>query len=275
MRQISSITELRDQLRGQNRVAFVPTMGNLHQGHITLVKEAAKKCDHVVVSIFVNPMQFGQNEDLDAYPRTLEADSQALTAAGAELMGIGRSVYAVFDRQVLAHALERIHQAMARGAPSQQEVWEGPDVDLARLPVQHCWPGDVAPLITWGLTITRGPRKARQNLGIYRQQVLSRNQVIVRWLAHRGGALDFADHCAQHPGQPYPVAVALGADPATLLGAVTPVPDALSEYQFAGLLRGARTEVTPAPMSMQMVPFSSSSSISVSKTPAYAPSPDE
>ena len=128
----------------------------------------------------------------------------------------------------------------------QYEVWEGPDVDLARLPIQHCWPGDVAPLITWGLTITRGPRKARQNLGIYRQQVLSRNQVILRWLAHRGGALDFADHCAQHPGQPYPVAVAIGADPATLLGAVTPVPDALSEYQFAGLLRGARTEVAPA-----------------------------
>ena len=101
---------------------------------------------------------------------------------------------------------------VGRGAPCQQEVWEGPDVDLARLPVQHCWPGDVAPLITWGLTITRGPRKARQNLGIYRQQVLSRNQVIVRWLAHRGGALDFADHCAANPGQPYPVAVALGAD---------------------------------------------------------------
>ncbi len=135
---------------------------------------------------------------------------------------------------------------VGRGAPCQQEVWEGPDVDLARLPVQHCWPGDVAPLITWGLTITRGPRKARQNLGIYRQQVIGRNQVIVRWLAHRGGALDFADHCAANPGKPYPVAVALGADPATLLGAVTPVPDSLSEYQFAGLLRGARTEVTPA-----------------------------
>ena len=89
---------------------------------------------------------------------------------------------------------------VARGAPCQQEVWEGPDVDLARLPVQHCWPGDVAPLITWGLTITRGPRKARQNLGIYRQQVIARNQVIVRWLAHRGGALDFADHCAANPG---------------------------------------------------------------------------
>ncbi len=130
--------------------------------------------------------------------------------------------------------------------PCQEVVWEGPDVDLARLPIQRCWPGDVAPLITWGLVITQGPHKKRQNLGIYRQQVLGRNKLIMRWLAHRGGALDFRDHCAAHPGQPYPVAVALGADPATILGAVTPVPDSLSEYQFAGLLRGARTEVAPA-----------------------------
>ncbi len=131
-------------------------------------------------------------------------------------------------------------------APCQEVVWEGQDVDLARLPVQHCWPGDVAPLITWGLVITQGPHKARQNLGIYRQQVLGRNQLVMRWLAHRGGAQDFRDHCAGHPGEPFPVAVALGADPATILGAVTPVPDSLSEYQFAGLLRGARTEVVKA-----------------------------
>jgi 4-hydroxy-3-polyprenylbenzoate decarboxylase len=131
-------------------------------------------------------------------------------------------------------------------APCQEVVWEGNDLDLARLPIQHCWPGDVAPLITWGLVITQGPHKARQNLGIYRQQVLSRNQLIMRWLAHRGGAQDFREHGAAHPGQPYPVAVALGADPATILGAVTPVPDSLSEYQFAGLLRGARTEVVKA-----------------------------
>jgi 4-hydroxy-3-polyprenylbenzoate decarboxylase len=133
-----------------------------------------------------------------------------------------------------------------RSAPCQEVVWEGADVDLARLPIQHCWPGDVAPLITWGLVITQGPHKARQNLGIYRQQVLSRNKVVMRWLAHRGGALDFRDHCEANPGKPYPVAVALGADPATMLGAVTPVPDSLSEYQFAGLLRGARTEVVGA-----------------------------
>jgi 4-hydroxy-3-polyprenylbenzoate decarboxylase len=128
-------------------------------------------------------------------------------------------------------------------APCQETVWEGKDLDLARLPVQTCWPGDVGPLITWGLTVTRGPLKPRQNLGIYRQQVIGPNRVILRWLAHRGGALDFRDHQLAHPGKPFPVAVALGADPATTLAAVTPVPDALGEYQFAGLLRGARTEL--------------------------------
>lgn len=128
-------------------------------------------------------------------------------------------------------------------APCQEIVWEGSDVDLGKLPVQTCWPGDVAPLITWGLTVTRGPNKTRQNLGIYRQQVIGPNKVIMRWLAHRGGALDFREFCLLNPGMPYPVAVALGADPATILGAVTPVPDTLSEYQFAGLLRGAKTEV--------------------------------
>ncbi|HYG54587.1 MAG TPA: 4-hydroxy-3-polyprenylbenzoate decarboxylase [Burkholderiales bacterium] len=128
------------------------------------------------------------------------------------------------------------------GAPCQEVVWEGKDVDLSRLPVQTCWPGDAGPLITWGLTITRGPSKPRQNLGIYRQQVIGRDRVIMRWLAHRGGALDFREH-ALASRQPFPVAVAIGADPATLLAAVTPVPDTLSEYQFAGLLRGGRTEV--------------------------------
>jgi 4-hydroxy-3-polyprenylbenzoate decarboxylase len=128
------------------------------------------------------------------------------------------------------------------GAPCQEAVWEGAEVDLTRLPIQTCWPADAAPLITWGLTVTRGPSR-RQNLGIYRQQVIAKNKVIMRWLAHRGGALDYRDHALARPKEPFPVAVALGADPATILGAVTPVPDALSEYQFAGLLRGARTEV--------------------------------
>jgi 4-hydroxy-3-polyprenylbenzoate decarboxylase len=130
------------------------------------------------------------------------------------------------------------------GSPAcQQTVLEGSAVDLDRLPVQTCWPDDAAPLITWGLVVTRGPGKPRQNLGIYRQQVISRNQTIMRWLAHRGGALDFRDHARANPGSAFPMAVALGADPATILGAVTPVPDNLSEYQFAGLLRGSRTEL--------------------------------
>jgi 4-hydroxy-3-polyprenylbenzoate decarboxylase len=141
-------------------------------------------------------------------------------------------------------------------APCQQVVWEGDDVDLARLPVQTCWPGDAGPLITWGLTVTRGPHRTRQNLGIYRQQVIGRDKLIMRWLAHRGGALDFRDHGLARPGTPFPVAVALGADPATILGAVTPVPDTLSEYQFAGLLRGSKTELVKCLGSDLQVPAS-------------------
>jgi len=141
-------------------------------------------------------------------------------------------------------------------ADCQEIVWEGKDVDLARLPIQTCWPGDVAPLITWGLVITRGPLKKRQNLGIYRQQVIATNKVIMRWLAHRGGALDFRDFKQANPDKPFPLVVALGADPATILGAVTPVPDSLSEYQFAGLLRGSKTEVVKALGSDLQVPAS-------------------
>lgn len=129
-------------------------------------------------------------------------------------------------------------------APCQVNRLEGHALDLARFPIQHCWPGDAGPLITWGLVVTRGPGKKRQNLGIYRQQVIAKNKTIMRWLAHRGGALDFREHARTHPGVPFPIATVLGCDPATILGAVTPVPDSLSEYQFAGLLRGARTELT-------------------------------
>ena len=143
-----------------------------------------------------------------------------------------------------------------RSGPCQEVVLSGDEVDLGMLPIQHCWPGDAAPLITWGLVVTRGPGKRRQNLGIYRQQVLGRNRVIMRWLAHRGGALDFRDHQLAHPGEPFPVAVVLGCDPATILGAVTPVPDSLSEYQFAGLLRGAKTELVKCLGSDLQVPAS-------------------
>ncbi len=154
-------------------------------------------------------------------------------------------------KQVLNMAPKVVKQA-----PCQANVLEGSEVDLGRLPVQTCWPGDAGPLITWALVITRGPHKPRQNLGIYRQQVIGPNKTIMRWLAHRGGALDFREWQQARPGEPFPVAVALGADPATILGAVTPVPDTLSEYAFAGLLRGAKTEVVRCLGSDLQVPAS-------------------
>jgi 4-hydroxy-3-polyprenylbenzoate decarboxylase len=131
----------------------------------------------------------------------------------------------------------------------QRNVWDKNEIDLSRLPIQTCWPEDAGPLITWGLTVTKGPNKARQNMGIYRQQVIAKNKVIMRWLAHRGGALDYRDWQETHPGQPFPLAVVIGADPATILAAVTPVPDTLSEYAFAGLLRGSRSELVRCQLS--------------------------
>ena len=149
----------------------------------------------------------------------------------------------------MARSLWSMRPALVGQPPSREVVLDGDAIDLGALPVQTCWPEDAGPLITWGLVVTRGPQgvpgaRRRQNLGIYRQQVIGRRRVVMRWLAHRGGALDFREFAAARPGQPFPVVVALGADPATLLGAVTPVPDSLSEYQFAGLLRGSRTEVS-------------------------------
>ena len=141
-------------------------------------------------------------------------------------------------------------------APCQQYVIHGDDVDLSRLPIQTCWPGDAGPLITWGLVVTKGPHKERQNIGIYRQQCIARNKVIMRWLSHRGGALDYQEWQKEHPGEPFPISVTLGADPATILAAVTPVPDSLSEYAFAGLLRGSKTELVKCRSNDLMVPAS-------------------
>ena len=143
-----------------------------------------------------------------------------------------------------------------KSADCQQTVIAQSDVDLSGYPIQTCWPGDAGPLITWGLVITKGPHKSRQNMGIYRQQVIGKNKVIMRWLAHRGGALDFRDWQQTNPGEPFPVAVVLGADPATILAAVTPVPDALPEHAFAGLLRGERTRVVKCKNSDLLVPAS-------------------
>jgi len=158
------------------------------------------------------------------------------------------------------HKLPLIREALkmspreTRAAPCQEVVLEGEAVDLGEWPVQTCWPGDAGPLITWGLTTTRGPGSPRQNLGIYRAQVIGRNRLIMRWLAHRGGATDYAAWCASHPAEPFPLAISIGADPACVLAAVTPIPNTLAEYAFAGLLRGERTRITRCVGSDLMVP---------------------
>ena len=154
-----------------------------------------------------------------------------------------RGLRDAWDKMPLLRQVLNMEPKVLRKAACQRHVRQGADVDLYSLPIQTCWPGDVAPLVTWPLVVTRGPRRQRQNLGIYRMQLHGRNTLIMRWLAQRGGALDYRDWQRAHPGQRYPVAVALGADPATTLGAVTPVPDSLSEYAFAGLLRGSKTEL--------------------------------
>ncbi len=149
-----------------------------------------------------------------------------------------------------------ISPAVKKSAPCQEIVVEGNAIDLTQLPIQTCWPGDVAPLVTWPLVITKGPEKERQNLGIYRMQLLGKNKLIMRWLSHRGGALDFRDWQLQHPGEPFPVSIAIGADPATILATVTPVPDTLSEYAFAGLLRNSKSEVVQSQTNDLQVPAS-------------------
>ncbi len=162
----------------------------------------------------------------------------------------------MFDKLPMFKQVLNMPAKVVRHPPCQETILGGSQIDLGRYPIQTCWPGDAGPLITWALVITRGPNKERQNLGIYRQQVIGKNKTIMRWLAHRGGALDFRDWQEAHPGEPFPVAVALGADPATILGAVTPVPDTLSEYAFAGLLRGSKTEVAKCLTSDLQVPAS-------------------
>ncbi|MCG6202237.1 4-hydroxy-3-polyprenylbenzoate decarboxylase [Psychromonas antarctica] len=154
-----------------------------------------------------------------------------------------KSIKSLWEKLPIFKQVLNMPTKSVRNPPCQQIIMQGDDVDLTKLPVMTCWPGDVAPLITWGLTITQGPYKKRQNLGIYRQQLLGKNKIIMRWLSHRGGAIDYREWQEANPGKPFPVSVALGADPATILGAVTPIPDTLSEYAFAGLLRGSRTKV--------------------------------
>ncbi len=161
-----------------------------------------------------------------------------------------------FDKFPAFRQVLNMGPKIIRNPACQEEVLEGDDIDLSNYPIQTCWPGDAGPLITWPLVVTKGPNKDRQNLGIYRQQVIGKNKLIMRWLSHRGGALDFKDWQQAYPGEPFPISVVLGADPATILGAVTPVPDNLSEYAFAGLLRGKRTHLSKSLSNELQVPAS-------------------
>ena len=222
--------------------------------------EMTEICDRVLRAggpalLFERPAGFGMPVLANLFGTPLRVALGMGKDEVAELREIGRLLAVLkepepprgwrdlWDKLPLVKRVFSMVPTVVSSAPCQEVVREAGDVDLGDLPIQTCWPGDVAPLITWGLVVTRGPQKRRQNLGIYRQQVIAKNKVIMRWLSARGGALDYRDHCLAHPREPFPVAVALGADPATMLGAVTPVPDSLSEYQFAGLLRGDRTEI--------------------------------
>ncbi|MFX1673022.1 UbiD family decarboxylase [Paraburkholderia sp. A2WS-5] len=231
-------------------------------GPALLFESRATHAFPVLGNLFGTPRRVALGMGIDA------PESAGDGAALESLRDVGRLLSALKEPEpprglkdagkllTLAKAVWDMAPKTVSAPPCQEIVWEDNDVDLAKLPIQTCWPGDAGPLITWGLTVTRGPNKTRQNLGIYRQQLIGRNKLIMRWLAHRGGALDFREFALQNPGKPYPVAVVLGADPATILGAVTPVPDTLSEYQFAGLLRGGRTElakcITPGVDTLQV-----------------------
>ncbi len=213
--------------------------------------------------LFENPIHLGQPAKMPVLANLFGTPKRVAWGMGAENIDALRDVGellanlrepepprgfkdALSKISMLKAALWDMAPKQIKNPACQEIILEGDDVDLDTIPLQHCWPEDAAPLLTWGLVITKGPHAKRQNLGIYRQQQLGRNKLIMRWLSHRGGALDFRDHALAHPGQPFPVAVALGCDPATILGAVTPVPDSLSEYPFAGLLRGAKTELAKA-----------------------------
>ena len=226
----------------------------LRAGGPALLFENPKGCDiPVLANLFGTPKRVAMGMG--------EESVEALREVGKTLAALKepeppKGMKDAWEKLPVFKQVLNMSPKVVKSAACQQIVIEGDDVDLGKLPIQTCWPGDAGPLITWALVVTRGPNKERQNLGIYRQQVIAKNKVIMRWLAHRGGALDFRDWCEAHPGESFPVAVALGADPATILGAVTPVPDSLSEYAFAGLLRGSKTDVIKCIGSDLQVPAS-------------------
>lgn len=190
---------------------------------------------------------------------TVERVARAIGVDGAEgLRALGqllaqireprwpRDMGQALDRLPLLRRLLTARPRVTAQAAAHEVIVAGEDVDLETLPITRCWPEDVAPLLTFGLVITRAPNGGRHNIAVYRQQLIGRNRLIMRWLAHRGGAGDYARWRETHGAQPFPIAVAIGADPALIVAAAAPIPDTLSEYQFSGLLRGARTMLTTA-----------------------------
>ncbi|WP_440615327.1 4-hydroxy-3-polyprenylbenzoate decarboxylase [Cysteiniphilum sp. 6C5] len=208
--------------------------------------------------LFENP----KNHDMPVLTNLFGTEKRIALALGAEdvsqLREIGKllaylkepeppkGLKDAWDKMPILKQVLKMSPKVIKSAPCREVIINKDDIDFYQMPIQTCWPGDIAPLVTWGLTITNSIRKERLNLGIYRQQVIGKNRLIMRWLHHRGGALDYQAWCKANPEKPFPVCVALGADPATTLGAVTPIPDTLSEYAFAGLLRGSKTELTPS-----------------------------
>jgi 4-hydroxy-3-polyprenylbenzoate decarboxylase len=252
LREFISVLEQRQQLK---RI-HVPVSPHLEiteiadrvlhkQGPALLFEQPVSKigkpyCFPVLANLFGTPERVAMGMGADSTSQLREIGQ---TLAYLKEPEPPKGIKDAFSKLPLLKDLWSMAPHIVKKAPCHEIIIEGDAVDLTQLPIQKCWPEDAAPLITWGLTVTRGPEKKRQNLGIYRQQLLGKNKLIMRWLAHRGGALDFQTFKQRYPNKPYPVSVVLGCDPATILGAVTPVPDSLSEYQFAGLLRGARTEL--------------------------------
>lgn len=274
-RQINYYSDLMKYKDLRDFIQQMETLGQLKriQHQIDPYLEMTEICDRSLKAngpaiLFENPKNhtipvlgnlFGSTQRV-AYGMGAES-SQALREIGQLLAQLKepeppKGIREAWDKLPLFKHLLNMSAKVVKSASCQQIILEKHEVDLSKLPIQTCWPGDAAPLITWALVTTKGPHKQRQNLGIYRQQVIDSNRVIMRWLAHRGGALDFRDWCKAYPGEKFPVAVSLGADPATILAAVTPIPDHISEYSFAGLLRGNKTELVKCLGSDLLVPAS-------------------
>ena len=212
-----------------------------------------------LVNLFGSVKRVAMGVTLEGVERTTAAELRSV----GELLAFlrqpepPRGLKDAWDMLPLAKTVMGMRPQVRKSGPVQEVVLKGDQIDLTKLPIQTCWPGEPAPLITWPLVVTKGPSDAREddyNLGIYRMQVLGRDRTIMRWLAHRGGAQHHRRWKAQGKREPLPACAVIGADPGTILAAVTPVPDTLSEYQFAGLLRGAKLDLVPAKTVPLMVP---------------------